>query len=502
MIITVVLFGGSASGEFFDISGHWAERSIEKWSETYSIIRGANGNFRPDDNITRAEMATILARLLGYETTAENTFSDIAGDEWYADAVLKAGAAGVIKGSSGRMRPLDNVTRQEAAVMLARALGIEEEDGKLSYTDKADIADWAKGHICAMTKRGYVNGSGGKFRPKGNLTRAEAVTMIDNIISEIIYSPGTYTENIDGTVIIMSKKPLSLSGISVFGDVIISEGAGKVVLAGSEVLGKIQNHSKTDVIIREEKAPDVIEYGSHVVPLIKNVAVNAYDPEGFFVGEDGAKYYSANGEVGIKGVDVSAHQEDIDWDKVRASGVEFAMIRIGYRGYTVGSLNLDKYFEQNIKGAKKAGIKVGVYFFSQAITEEEARNEARFVLINLEGYDLDYPVVFDWESVSSKNARTRDADVETVVSCALAFCDEVESAGYMPMIYFNSYDGLLRYDLGRLSQYDFWFAGYTSAPRLYYDFSIWQYTSSGSVDGIEGRADMDIAFKDYSKIKK
>ena len=142
-----------------------------------------------------------------------------------------------------------------------------------------------------------------------------------------------------------------------------------------------------------------------------------------------------------------------------------------------------------------AGLEVGVYFFSQAITVKEAEEEARFVLDKIRGYALTGPVVFDWEALGKSEARTYGLDTDTLCRCALAFCELVEEAGYTPMIYLTSYAGYVKYDLSRVMDYPFWFAEYDkAAPTFYYHFQMWQYTSKGSVDGIQGNVDMNLWF--------
>ena len=197
----------------------------------------------------------------------------------------------------------------------------------------------------------------------------------------------------------------------------------------------------------------------------------------------------------VFGVDVSSYQGDIDWARVKADGVDFAILRVGGRGYTEGGLYADTKFEQNLQGALDAGLEVGVYFFSQAITVEEAEEEARFVLDKIRGYALTGPVVFDWEALGKSEARTYGLDTDTLCRCALAFCELVEEAGYTPMIYLTSYAGYVKYDLSRVMDYPFWFAEYDkAAPTFYYHFQMWQYTSKGSVDGIQGNVDMNLWF--------
>ena len=198
------------------------------------------------------------------------------------------------------------------------------------------------------------------------------------------------------------------------------------------------------------------------------------------------------------GVDVSEHQHEIDWQKVAASGVDFAYIRVGRRGYTEGGLFDDPFFEPNLKGAREAGLRIGVYFYSQAITPEEAAEEADFVLDKLGGRVMDLPVIFDWEKVDNEDAeiaRTRDLDMTTRTECALSFCDTIRNGGYEAGLYYNRTLGYYGYDLTRLTEYPVWFALPEHAwPSFYYKIDIWQYSFTEQVPGIEGETDMNIMF--------
>ena len=170
--------------------------------------------------------------------------------------------------------------------------------------------------------------------------------------------------------------------------------------------------------------------------LEPTVAENSYDPAGFYE-EGGFKRYKSADTIASVGVDVSSHQQDIDWELVAANGVEFAMIRVGYRGYTEGEIQPDDYFTQNIEGALAAGLDVGVYFFSQALDEKEAIDEANFVLESIKNYPLSYPVIFDWEDIQA-DARTDGMDSVQLTKNALAFCSAIEKAGYRLATVLNS----------------------------------------------------------------
>jgi len=243
--------------------------------------------------------------------------------------------------------------------------------------------------------------------------------------------------------------------------------------------------------------PDVptIPYRDMELEILPGVPASGLDPAGFALEEDGRVVYESGGLRAKEGIDVSFYQKEIDWQAVAEDGVAFAMIRLGYRGYTQGGLNLDSRFAENIRGAQEAGIEVGVYFFSQAITPQEAEEEADFVLAALEGYELSYPVAYDWEFITpGEGARTDGMDGETLTQCALAFCRRIEEGGYRPAVYFNQDLGYLTYDLSRLTEYPVWLAEYDNAPDFHYAFHLWQYTDSGSVAGIRGPVDRNLDF--------
>ena len=185
------------------------------------------------------------------------------------------------------------------------------------------------------------------------------------------------------------------------------------------------------------------------------------------------------------GIDVSAHQQQIDWEAVAACGVQYAVIRIGYRGYTEGAIQLDDCFAQNLQGAREAGLQIGVYFFSQALDEQEAREEAAFVLKTLDGQALELPVFFDWEEIDGE-ARSDVIDRTTLTLLADAFCQEIESGGYAAGIYFNQKFGYEELNLQSLLDYSFWLAEYNPTPTFRYGFQFWQYACDGTIDGITG----------------
>ena len=226
--------------------------------------------------------------------------------------------------------------------------------------------------------------------------------------------------------------------------------------------------------------------GSRLPPLEKN----PYGPEDFSC-EDGVMTCLA-GEARM-GVDVSSYQEQIDWEAAAAAGVEFAFIRIGYRGYSEGRIFEDVCARVNLEAAKAAGIAVGAYFFSQAISTEEAAEEARWCVDFLKDYELELPLVFDWEHVGDPQARTDGIrDRRLLTACAETFLGIAREAGYGTMLYFNTYQSRLLFNLRQLQEHDFWLAKYDDTMSFHYAVDFWQYTETGTVEGIPGKVDINL----------
>lgn len=221
------------------------------------------------------------------------------------------------------------------------------------------------------------------------------------------------------------------------------------------------------------------------------IPANPYRPVDFTYGEDG--YLTCMAGESVLGIDVSSYQGDIDWARVREAGVEFVIIRLGFRGYTKGGLEADELAAEYYQGARDAGLKVGAYVFSQAISVEEALEEARFVLDTVRDWTLEMPLVYDWEYVSEE-ARTGDMDRRLLTDCTLAFCEAVAQAGYEPMIYFNPYQAQDLLHLEELTAYRWWLAKYDGGMDYPHRVDMWQYTDQGTVPGIEGAVDLNLWF--------
>lgn len=233
-------------------------------------------------------------------------------------------------------------------------------------------------------------------------------------------------------------------------------------------------------------------------PILESLSKNTYDPEAFEPDEDGVMHYYKDGErVSHKGIDVSRYQDNINWSKVAEDEVEYAFIRLGIRGYTTGELMEDESFQRNIEGALKNDIDVGVYFFTQALSVEEAEEEAEFVLESITPYKVKYPIVLDVEAVTNSEARGNNLTSDERTKCCLAFCEKIKEAGYTPMVYGNLKTFMLMLNIEELEEYDKWFAYYDDAYYFPYDFRIWQYTNKGRVSGIKGDVDLNIIINNY-----
>lgn len=217
--------------------------------------------------------------------------------------------------------------------------------------------------------------------------------------------------------------------------------------------------------------------------------LSPYGPVDFAMEGDYMTCLSGKSMVAI---DISEWQTAVDWQQVADAGVEIVMLRVGWRGSEEGKLFEDEMFKSHYDGAAAAGLQIGGYFFSQAVSVEEAQEEADFALQILEGRKLQMPLVFDWEQLGGEKDRTGDMDARTLTDCTVAFCDKVESSGYEAMLYFNPDLAKRLLYLGELTDYKFWLAMYSSTMNYAYKVDMWQYTNAGKVPGIEGEVDLNV----------
>jgi hypothetical protein len=309
-------------------------------------------------------MAVILTRILRYRTASEEFFLDLAED-WYVDAIQKLRAAGVMRGDeNNHASPDAPVTREEAVVLIARAFDIAPLEGDLSYADANDVSDWAAGCVGAMTAAEYIRGGENNcFFPKNPLTRAEAVTIFNNMITACFYESGEYDYRpFEGLAkfVIIAADDVTILNFDIGGNILLAEGVNPETIR----LKTVQHYGNIyqcvpGGFIRHLKA------SSYIVPINEHLPVCSWDSSLFVKDEQGRMRYADDTVTTYFGVDVSSWQGNVDWHKLKAQGVHFAFLRVGYRGYESGVINPDTKFEENIKGALDAGIHVGVYFFSR-----------------------------------------------------------------------------------------------------------------------------------------
>lgn len=207
--------------------------------------------------------------------------------------------------------------------------------------------------------------------------------------------------------------------------------------------------------------------------------------------DKGFMNYNKEGYSSSVGIDISQWVEDIDFTAVKKYGVEYVILRLGYRGYTEGGLFTDENFEKYIKAAQKAGLKVGVYFVTQAISEDEAVEEAEYVLKYISGHKIEMPVYIDMEEVYD-TARTDELTADDFTRIAAAFCKKVEEAGYRGGIYANETWFNNKLDFDKIKHYDIWLAKYSDTLSTDLAINMWQYSSEGTVDGTEMWVDMNV----------
>lgn len=244
-----------------------------------------------------------------------------------------------------------------------------------------------------------------------------------------------------------------------------------------------------------------VEGNVYKAPILQNVPACTYDFDCLVTDEESGykSYYDEKNKVTAKaGIDVSEFQgEEIDWQQVKEAGIDFVILRLGYRAYgESGDLVLDAMYEENVQDALDAGLEVGVYFFSQAITSAEAEEEAQFVLEHIRPYNITGPVVFDTEEIKWDTSRTEDNTSEEYTEFCRVFCDAVKEAGYHPMIYCNLKWMAFTLNMEQLAEYDFWYADYYDIPQCPYDYEMWQYSETGVVPGINGNVDLNLWFQE------
>ena len=329
-----------------------------------------------------------------------------------------------------------------------------------------------------LNKLVYVFDDTGLDEPVTRLETAQMAARALDLLPMAGKSP--YTDCKDGYAVKLWERGIWVSGSDLF--------RPDDLLTRGELAGLLWH------MARFAPAEEAFRYSGYWVEELDGVKPYSYDGT-VFTEHYGVIGYESDDYTVLQGVDVSGFQGEIDWERVKADGVDFAIVRVGGRFMQSGELYDDSYFERNVEGALAAGLQVGVYFFSQAISPEEGAEEAEYILSRIEGYDITMPIVMDWEHLDGSDSRVYGVEPEQVTAAVRAFSDRIREAGYEPMVYMNSYCGYIKMDLRELDDVGFWFAQYTPVPVFRYHFDMWQYTDQGQVDGITGNVDRNLYFQ-------
>ncbi|MCM1191750.1 MAG: glycoside hydrolase family 25 protein [Butyrivibrio sp.] len=322
---------------------------------------------------------------------------------------------------------------------------------------------------------GDASGDPGESRQEGG----ETGDTVDVLSGAVVYSQAELDRKVEEAVASAQNEEAER----------VLNGIKESLSSGTTTVETLRPYYPNDIVV-------VSDGRFHFVPINRDLKLNQLDAANLQILENGEYQYLTDGQVtSHKGIDVSSHQGKIDWNLVAQDGVEFAIIRLGYRGYgKEGNLMEDAQFDANIQGAKAAGIKVGVYIFSQAINDDEVLAEAQLVLNKIAPYELDCPVVYDVERTSA-DGRMNNISVEERTHLTLLFCQTIENAGYTPMIYHNTQMGALMIDIAALEDYDKWYASYSDQMFYPYEYKIWQYSDKGRIQGIGTDVDLNICFE-------
>jgi hypothetical protein len=373
----------TAFAAYSDVSeSHWAGEAIEKWSGM-GIVQGSEGQFRPGDAITRGEFAVIVDRMMRYQTQGQNVFTDL-DQQYYTEAMLKAAYAKVFQGSGGLVRPKDFITRQEAFVVLSRVLGLEavagdrtELLGKLSFSDKDLVPDWALGAVVALSQKGVVQGTDGKVNPLSSISRAEVITLLNRAVADIISEGDTDTTGADGTVIV-NAPGVVLKDMEIKGDLIVAQGVGSgdltlenvtvdgrmIVRGGGENSIILTGTSHVQTVVLEKTDAGALRIVTKGEAQVETVVVADGKDDVILTGAFGTAVIAAEG-ISIKVRDAKINEVKVTAPSVVlevAKGSEIKTVAIESKNVAVGGEGKVETVQAKADGAKidVVGAKVEV----------------------------------------------------------------------------------------------------------------------------------------------
>ena len=408
------------------------------------------------------------------------TYTDVNKSDWFYNYVMELSEQGIVGGNGdGTFAPNRPTSTGEMLKLVLLSTGHKEQ--------KPSTAHWASGYATYAYSMGFAAQNYSDYQLDNGISRLDVARFAAKALGYgASNTTSPFADVNDGYVTALYEAGVFI-GTKV-GDLTYFYPNSSITRAEvATIVYRIYQLSSLD---QKQK----IYYKDYTLDVLEGVPTNTYNQSAFVKNGSIMTYNDPSVRTRV-GIDVSQYQGDVDWNAVARTDVDFVIARVGGRGYTVGAIYDDTKFDEYADGAARAGLQVGAYFFSQAVSVAEAQEEAYHVLDKLRGHEITGPVVFDWEVIGKREARTYGIETGVLCAAANAFCKIIKDAGYDPMIYITDYAGYVKYDLSEVMDYPLWYARYdVDAPSFYYDFAMWQYSSKGSVDGIKGNVDMDIWF--------
>ena len=451
--------------------------AMEKLGSTFAGLKTASGAVLTESSIASGNVTATAAWSANSYTGT--TYSDVKPGDWFYDYVMELSAQGIGGGNGdGTFAPNRATSTGEMLKLVLLATGHKQQAPTGTH--------WASGYGTYALSMSYLSRDKAEALDSP-ISRLEVARLAAKAMGYgAAGSASPFADVNDGYVTALYEAGVFI-GTKV-GDLTYFYPNSSITRAEvATIVYRIYQLSSLD---QKQK----IYYKDYTLDVLEGVPTNSYNKNAFVKNGSIMTYNDPSVRTRV-GIDVSQYQGDVDWNAVARTDVDFVIARVGGRGYTVGAIYDDTKFDEYADGAARAGLQVGAYFFSQAVSVAEAQEEAYHVLDKLRGHEITGPVVFDGEVFGKCEARTYC--IESGVLCAAenACCKIIKDAGYDPMIYITDYAGYVKYDLSEVMDYPLWYARYdVDAPSFYYDFAMWQYSSKGSVDGIKGNVDMDIWF--------
>lgn len=376
-------------------------------------------------------------------------------------------------------------------------------DGNVSnHVSSTEISE-SEDNLVVTDEKSFLNDSSflDEYQPFAGEVREDDTPKLSLLVSSVERDLRVMVIDEAGQAVEGEKFYVTVDGIGEYKDL---DADGFIYIAGIKPgsyyvsLNEVEGYDvpeRVKVTVKDKIEFVKLDDISYLIKTEDEIDATAEDTAVHDVDSDDTEYTGAwdDKQNAVLGIDVSKWNGNIDWEAVKESGVRFVIIRCGYRGSKTGALVEDPYFRQNIKGATDAGLKVGIYFFTQAINQSEAVEEASMALSLVEGYELDYPIFIDTEG---SGGRADSLDTATRTAVCEAFCETVEQAGYESGVYASREWFYNNVDDDVLADYTIWLAEYRKEPLYTGRYDMWQYTSSGEINGIEGRVDLNLSYID------